>query len=32
MLISAMFKLNGRATTTWRGTTYRGQEVTQPGS
>ena len=27
MLINAMLKLNGRTTTTWRGTTYRGDQV-----
>lgn len=27
MLISAMRRLGGRATTTWRGTTYRGNQV-----
>ncbi len=27
MLINAMLKLNGRRTVTWRGTTYRGQQV-----
>jgi len=27
MLINAMMKLNGRTTTTWRGTTYRGHNV-----
>jgi glycosyltransferase involved in cell wall biosynthesis len=27
MLISAMMKLSGRTTTTWRGTTYRGSQV-----
>jgi hypothetical protein len=27
MLINAMFKLNGRTTTTWRGTTYRGSQL-----
>ena len=27
MLINAMFKLGGRTTTTWRGTTYRGDKV-----
>lgn len=29
MLINAMLKLNGRTTTTWRGTTYRGHEVAE---
>jgi chlorobactene glucosyltransferase len=27
MLVNAMFKLNGRTTTTWRGTTYRGSQL-----
>ncbi len=27
MLVNAMFKLNGRTTTTWRGTTYRGTHL-----
>jgi len=27
MLVNAMFKLNGRTTTTWRGTTYRGDRL-----
>ncbi len=30
ILINAMLKLNGRTTTTWRGTVYRGQEVARP--
>ena len=30
ILINAMLKLRGRQTITWRGTTYRGQEVTPP--
>lgn len=30
MLINAMFKLNGRTTTTWRGTTYRGSHLARP--
>jgi cellulose synthase/poly-beta-1,6-N-acetylglucosamine synthase-like glycosyltransferase len=32
MLVSAMLKLNGRSTTTWRGTTYRGSRVTSESS
>ncbi len=33
MLVSAMFKLGGRTSINWRGTTYRGQEVAQsPGA
>jgi len=32
MLINAMLKLNGRTTVTWRGTTYRGQNVARPPS
>lgn len=32
MLINAMFKLLGGATTTWRGTTYRGDEVVAQSS
>lgn len=32
MLLNAMLKLKGRATVTWRGTTYRGQEVASPSS
>jgi len=32
MLINAMFKLNGRTTTTWRGTTYRGGQLAEPVS
>jgi glycosyltransferase involved in cell wall biosynthesis len=31
MLINAMFKLNGRTTVTWRGTTYRGEKVEASG-
>ncbi len=27
MLVNAMFKLNGRTSTTWRGTTYRGNHL-----
>jgi len=30
MLISAILKLKGRATVTWRGTTYRGEAVVTP--
>jgi len=30
MLINAMLKLNGRTTTTWRGTTYRGSQLARP--
>jgi hypothetical protein len=30
MLLNAMLKLNGRTATTWRGTTYRGNEVATP--
>ncbi len=32
MLINAMLKLKGRTTTTWRGTTYRGDEVAKPSA
>lgn len=32
MLANAMLKLKGRHTVTWRGTTYRGQEVANPSS
>ena len=32
MLANAMLKLGGRTTTTWRGTTYRGHEVSSPSS
>ena len=32
MLINAMLKLNGRTVTTWRGTTYRGHQVSNASS
>jgi chlorobactene glucosyltransferase len=30
MLINAMFKLNGRTATVWRGTAYRGNQMARP--